>query len=137
MPSLHGVVRKPEILLVPARKLQRRMPRRCGLRPDSGRVGGALAFGDLLLFHSGGLDAIERSEEHTSELQSRENLVCRLLLEKKKKEKQKTEHEKQEKNENKTHESRLETLQITRRTLVNSLPNARRCNCTMQVNEYM
>src|SRR5690606_39871213 len=27
----------------------------------------------------------ERSEEHTSELQSRENLVCRLLLEKKKK----------------------------------------------------
>src|SRR5690606_26624726 len=29
----------------------------------------------------------ERSEEHTSELQSRENLVCRLLLEKKKKNK--------------------------------------------------
>src|SRR5436309_4973843 len=28
-----------------------------------------------------------RSEEHTSELQSRENLVCRLLLEKKKKKK--------------------------------------------------
>src|SRR5690606_41891541 len=28
--------------------------------------------------------AIARSEEHTSELQSRENLVCRLLLEKKK-----------------------------------------------------
>src|SRR5690606_41943759 len=27
--------------------------------------------------------ALERSEEHTSELQSRENLVCRLLLEKK------------------------------------------------------
>src|SRR5690606_41620149 len=26
----------------------------------------------------------DRSEEHTSELQSRENLVCRLLLEKKK-----------------------------------------------------
>src|SRR5690606_41206994 len=30
--------------------------------------------------------AVGRSEEHTSELQSRENLVCRLLLEKKKKE---------------------------------------------------
>src|SRR5690606_40680625 len=29
------------------------------------------------------IDAL-RSEEHTSELQSRENLVCRLLLEKKK-----------------------------------------------------
>src|SRR5690606_41848293 len=27
---------------------------------------------------------LDRSEEHTSELQSRENLVCRLLLEKKK-----------------------------------------------------
>src|SRR5207302_8035874 len=32
--------------------------------------------------HSRGV--IHRSEEHTSELQSRENLVCRLLLEKKK-----------------------------------------------------
>src|SRR5215475_15027972 len=31
--------------------------------------------------------AAPRSEEHTSELQSRENLVCRLLLEKKKKNK--------------------------------------------------
>src|SRR5690606_41664397 len=30
-------------------------------------------------------EARHRSEEHTSELQSRENLVCRLLLEKKKK----------------------------------------------------
>src|SRR5690606_42125114 len=32
-----------------------------------------------------GRDDPPRSEEHTSELQSRENLVCRLLLEKKKK----------------------------------------------------
>src|SRR5438105_15025833 len=31
--------------------------------------------------------AINRSEEHTSELQSRVDLVCRLLLEKKKKKK--------------------------------------------------
>src|SRR5437016_7888663 len=31
--------------------------------------------------------AIDRSEEHTSELQSLTNLVCRLLLEKKKKKK--------------------------------------------------
>src|SRR5690606_40995465 len=31
-----------------------------------------------------GRRARPRSEEHTSELQSRENLVCRLLLEKKK-----------------------------------------------------
>src|SRR5690606_41000031 len=33
-----------------------------------------------------------RSEEHTSELQSRENLVCRLLLEKKKKKHRHTSH---------------------------------------------
>src|SRR5688572_32526411 len=32
--------------------------------------------------------ADRRSEEHTSELQSQSNLVCRLLLEKKKKKKQ-------------------------------------------------
>src|SRR5690625_6143709 len=30
------------------------------------------------------LDVVNRSEEHTSELQSRGHLVCRLLLEKKK-----------------------------------------------------
>ena len=34
-----------------------------------------------------GANAIIRSEEHTSELQSPRNLVCRLLLEKKKKNK--------------------------------------------------
>src|SRR5688572_32387350 len=36
---------------------------------------------------SGGTMVIKRSEEHTSELQSQSNLVCRLLLEKKKKKK--------------------------------------------------
>src|SRR5437868_10836215 len=40
-----------------------------------GCVAGAIAFG--LVAHA-------RSEEHTSELQSRFDLVCRLLLEKKK-----------------------------------------------------
>src|SRR5690606_40705569 len=30
---------------------------------------------------TGGVEDLARSEEHTSELQSRENLVCRLLLE--------------------------------------------------------
>src|SRR3712207_8076576 len=34
---------------------------------------------------AGGATDLERSEEHTSELQSRQYLVCRLLLEKKKK----------------------------------------------------
>src|SRR2546427_3128237 len=37
----------------------------------------------------GAPDAKARSEEHTSELQSQSNLVCRLLLEKKKKKKKK------------------------------------------------
>src|SRR5205085_4846856 len=37
---------------------------------------------------SGGFK-LNRSEEHTSELQSQSNLVCRLLLEKKKKKKKK------------------------------------------------
>src|SRR5260370_14230201 len=41
--------------------------------------------------------AIIRSEEHTSELQSHLNLVCRLLLEKKKKKKKKTIKEVEEK----------------------------------------
>src|SRR5260370_2739178 len=46
----------------------------------------------LLLRRNGGLERLDstctvmgRSEEHTSELQSHLNLVCRLLLEKKKK----------------------------------------------------
>src|SRR3712207_6992135 len=36
------------------------------------------------------VNVIGRSEEHTSELQSRQYLVCRLLLEKKKKHKKET-----------------------------------------------
>src|SRR3712207_8462581 len=49
--------------------------------------------GDLLVLvqalqprrlHGGDVDEHVRSEEHTSELQSRQYLVCRLLLEKKK-----------------------------------------------------
>src|SRR3712207_8014344 len=47
--------------------------------------------GAVLLLHearatsAGAGELVERSEEHTSELQSRQYLVCRLLLEKKKK----------------------------------------------------
>src|SRR5690606_39823476 len=50
--------------------------------PSSGRSGHAWRRGGV-----GGPVRLAgpRSEEHTSELQSRENLVCRLLLEKKKK----------------------------------------------------
>src|SRR3712207_7411038 len=41
--------------------------------------------------HRTGRRGPTRSEEHTSELQSRQYLVCRLLLEKKKKEKERAE----------------------------------------------
>src|SRR2546430_11524119 len=46
-------------------------------------------YGGLRLFHgvhgrNDDSDRANRSEEHTSELQSQSNLVCRLLLEKKK-----------------------------------------------------
>src|SRR5690606_40595660 len=53
-------------------------------RLDGGGIRDDLLFGDAgLLRHARELRDL-RSEEHTSELQSRENLVCRLLLEKKK-----------------------------------------------------
>src|SRR2546427_8141458 len=48
-----------------------------GIEPDA-----------IVCLYSGNMGAkqgLERSEEHTSELQSQSNLVCRLLLEKKKK----------------------------------------------------
>src|SRR2546425_1663197 len=48
-----------------------------GVRPRAGRV----RLGDL---HRGKSPDEDRSEEHTSELQSLAYLVCRLLLEKKK-----------------------------------------------------
>src|SRR5438270_4043838 len=47
--------------------------------PHKGRV-----LTQLSLFWFDFLKDIVRSEEHTSELQSQSNLVCRLLLEKKK-----------------------------------------------------
>src|SRR5690606_5590398 len=48
-------------------------------------------YGDLPVYITeNGAAFFDRSEEHTSELQSRENLVCRLLLEKKKKKDTKT-----------------------------------------------
>src|SRR5690606_9810545 len=47
--------------------------------------GPALGGRRIVLDPGHGGDDPGRSEEHTSELQSRENLVCRLLLEKKKK----------------------------------------------------
>src|SRR2546430_15294216 len=46
--------------------------------------GYSIAIGKAAYEMAGALEAA-RSEEHTSELQSQSNLVCRLLLEKKKK----------------------------------------------------
>src|SRR2546421_1099062 len=62
-------------------------------RNVAGEVGGEKEHGggDILPLpqpaQGDGLDQGLRSEEHTSELQSRSDLVCRLLLEKKKKNK--------------------------------------------------
>ena len=60
------------------------------------QLGGILTDVDQILAtaHQGELlrAGLKRSEEHTSELQSLTNLVCRLLLEKKKKKKTKKKH---------------------------------------------
>src|SRR5688572_31032959 len=73
--------------------------RRTWIRPDcrrprcagAARSGPHDKGGDLRTGRSKPL----RSEEHTSELQSQSNLVCRLLLEKKKKKKKKIKYFKQ------------------------------------------
>src|SRR3712207_9265541 len=63
-----------------------------GLEPDGQRRAGPVAAGQQVAAEDGvhvvhradQHDLDLRSEEHTSELQSRQYLVCRLLLEKKK-----------------------------------------------------
>src|SRR2546427_7526052 len=59
------------------------------LRPRLGAPQPRRQGGHLQLQHAGvrplHVGVEDRSEEHTSELQSQSNLVCRLLLEKKKK----------------------------------------------------
>src|SRR5262245_64222080 len=61
----------------------RRRRRRC--RRLAARAGGTdRRIGRGRVRHRAGARAIDRSEEHTSELQSLRHLVCRLLLEKKK-----------------------------------------------------
>src|SRR2546430_4056787 len=51
------------------------------------RLAVGLGVGPGEPYENSGKDFTFRSEEHTSELQSQSNLVCRLLLEKKKKKK--------------------------------------------------
>src|SRR5207302_8703692 len=53
--------------------------------PESARPSGPTAKRRIWRGPSFTWVAVGRSEEHTSELQSREKIVCRLLLEKKKK----------------------------------------------------
>src|SRR5437773_6300443 len=72
--ALHGVARSGEATVFPQ------------------AIGMAASWDKALLLAEGKTIAVEarakyRSEEHTSELQSHHDLVCRLLLEKKKKKK--------------------------------------------------
>src|SRR3712207_8257115 len=63
----------------------RRATRHVEQRIEDRPVGdGVAAVAHALRLAKGRRDAAGRSEEHTSELQSRQYLVCRLLLEKKK-----------------------------------------------------
>src|SRR5260370_16104873 len=71
--------RPPRSTLFPYTTLFRSLARGAGGADGLQRAIGLDAVADVLL---GALD--QRSEEHTSELQSHLNLVCRLLLEKKK-----------------------------------------------------
>src|SRR5947207_9089649 len=69
---------------------------------DVGAVDDLLEFGlPLEQRQLAEISAVQRSEEHTSELQSHSDLVCRLLLEKKKK------------NNDKRHECAEQDMQIS------------------------
>src|SRR3712207_7481305 len=82
--------RPPRSTLFPYTTLFRSMPRRPEISPAEFansiecRLLGQIGF-DAALFGTAANNGQMRSEEHTSELQSRQYLVCRLLLEKKKK----------------------------------------------------
>ena len=68
--------------------------------PAEGAFGADIDYARLVKIYGEAPDAEKRyspaecirSEEHTSELQSRRNLVCRLLLEKKQKKKNRQKH---------------------------------------------
>src|SRR3712207_7708612 len=87
--------RPPRSTLFPYTTLFRSPPPKCSSLPTHTRsrssstlvrsMVGALAHCLHWMVREEYLTQAERSEEHTSELQSRQYLVCRLLLEKKKK----------------------------------------------------
>src|SRR5439155_14472209 len=68
--------RPPRSTLFPYTTLFRSMPKILPIRNEPGM--------SILLFCESSALYLQRSEEHTSELQSRGHIVCRLLLEKKK-----------------------------------------------------
>src|SRR3712207_7594303 len=70
--TLFRSIRRVVAVAIGFRRLERH-PERAAARDDR----------DLAHGVGAGLEHAERSEEHTSELQSRQYLVCRLLLEKK------------------------------------------------------
>src|SRR3712207_8599585 len=78
----------PYTTLFRSRVVRRRHVQPAAAARDPGRAGAAAAAGPepgaVLRARRRGAVLRERSEEHTSELQSRQYLVCRLLLEKKK-----------------------------------------------------
>src|SRR3989442_6140429 len=87
--------RPPRSTLFPYTTLFRSRPRQ-GRRRHAGRRlrgGGARLSRRARLLRAVGSSPTGRSEEHTSELQSRPHLVCRLLLEKKKQRQQIPLHE--------------------------------------------
>src|SRR5688572_32122443 len=79
--STYGSLRRNPGVVTRLRRLVHRLA-----RAENGR--GSSELSSVLGPRSSALSALRatpRSEEHTSELQSQSNLVCRLLLEKKKK----------------------------------------------------
>src|SRR5207253_11401038 len=79
--NLHSFPTRPssDLKLVPACPCSRKVP-----SPPSAAPARTLAAVRCSRSASKATQSTQRSEEHTSELQSRGHLVCRLLLEKKK-----------------------------------------------------
>src|SRR2546430_2854142 len=84
LPSFFLMIRRPpRSTLFPYTTLFRSTPAACSARHCSSSPPARSSNAIVLELRAGGLEE-QRSEEHTSELQSQSNLVCRLLLEKKK-----------------------------------------------------
>src|SRR2546430_6462828 len=77
--------RPPRSTLFPYTTLFRSSLTVSRIRPMASRRWESLRLGLSRIWISAAFGLENRSEEHTSELQSQSNLVCRLLLEKKKK----------------------------------------------------